>query len=57
LIDREVYYKDIISRFEDEDKLVAFLNTPEILTKFSDEDREYLVTTWLADNGWLEVKE
>ena len=57
MIDREVYYKDIISRFEDEDKLVAFLNTPEILAKFSDEDREYLITTWLTDSGWLEVKE
>jgi alpha-D-ribose 1-methylphosphonate 5-phosphate C-P lyase len=53
----ENYYNLIIKNFEDEDEIVYFLNKPELLRKFDDKDREWLVMKWLHEQGWVEVIE
>ena len=53
----ESYYSAIIKHFNDEDEIVYFLNKPEILRKFTDDDREWLVLKWLKEQGWVEVNE
>ena len=53
----ENYYNSIIKNFLDEDQITHFLNKSDIYKKFDDEDREWLILKWLADNGWVEVEE
>jgi hypothetical protein len=54
---KEQYYELVIKKFSDEDTLTEFLNKPDILNKWSDEDREYFIVQYLLDNGWEEVVE
>jgi len=49
------YYKEVISKFTNEDALVDFLNNSDMLKKFDDNQREYFITKWLTDNGWVEI--
>ncbi len=51
----ENYYKEVICNFTDEDSLVYFLNDKDILAKFDDDQREYFITQWLIDHGYVEL--
>jgi hypothetical protein len=54
---REAYYETIIKKFINEDLVVDFLNQPDIINKWSDEDREYFIFKYLEDNGWVDIEE
>lgn len=57
MIDKDVYYNSMISRFTDEAALSNFLNESDIKRKFDDTTREYFAERWLKENGYVEVEE
>jgi hypothetical protein len=52
---QETYYNLILKNFKEAEKLIDFLNQPEILRKWDDADRETFATHWLTQNNFKEV--
>jgi len=57
MANKELYYDSVIKKFNNEDLVVEFLNQPDIMRKWSEEDREYFIVKYLQDNNWVEVDE
>jgi hypothetical protein len=55
MVSKETYYKTIIASLPNENSVAEFLNKPEILAKWNDEDREYFIVRYLMDHGWTET--
>lgn len=51
------YYKLLIQPQLEADAVANFLNLPEILHKWTDEDRTWFTEQWLKDHGWVEIDE
>jgi hypothetical protein len=51
------YFGVHIRRLETEAEVNAFLDHPDIIRKFSDEERLELSAMWLKANGWEELSE
>jgi hypothetical protein len=57
MANKETYYEAVIKNFANEEQVVEFLNQPDIMNKWPDEDREYFIFKYLEDNGWYEADE
>ena len=54
---KQTYFEQVIKSMPSEDAVAEFLNKPEIMAKWSDEDREFFIVSYLKSKGWKEVTE
>lgn len=55
MINKDVYLQFLVDTFDDPDDVVALLNDPAVMRKFTDEDREWLTCKHLEYLGWTEI--
>lgn len=49
------YYDRLIAPMPSPEVVRDFLNKPDIMAKWLEEEREWMITEWLKRNNWVEV--